>query len=99
MYPTQLFGLREVYESSETQKQKDSKINNKMIHKSSIQIRSMNSLNEGEYPKQTQEGMPENNKRKEDVLNILKEYGVPLKKFLGWCSNDEKQNEHMNKLR
>ena len=42
--------------------------------------------------------MPENNKRKEDVLNILKEYGVPLKKFLGWCSNDEKQNEHTNKL-
>ena len=42
MYPTQLFGLREVYESSETQKQKDSKINNKMIHKSSIQIQSMN---------------------------------------------------------
>ena len=42
MYPTQLFGLREVYESSETKKQKDSKINNKMIHKSSIQIRSMN---------------------------------------------------------
>ena len=42
MYPTQLFGLREVYESSETQKQKDSIINNQMIHKSSIQIRSMN---------------------------------------------------------
>ena len=29
MYPTQLFGLRVVYDSSETQKQKDSKINNK----------------------------------------------------------------------
>ena len=33
MYPTQLFGLRVVYESSETQKQKYSKINNKMTHK------------------------------------------------------------------
>ena len=31
MNPTQLFGLTEVYESSETPKQKDSKINNKMI--------------------------------------------------------------------
>ena len=63
MYPTQLFGLREVYESTETQKQKDSKINNKMIHKSSIQIRSMNSLNEGEYPKLTQgRGCPKKTK-------------------------------------
>ncbi|KAL6310647.1 hypothetical protein AAG906_019318 [Vitis piasezkii] len=43
--PTLLFGLREVYESSETQKQKDSIINNQMIHKSSIQIRSMNWTN------------------------------------------------------
>ncbi|CBI23425.3 unnamed protein product, partial [Vitis vinifera] len=41
----------------------DSKINNKMIHKSSIQIRSMNSLNEGEYPKQTQgRGCPKTTK-------------------------------------
>ena len=45
MYPIQLFRLREVYESSQTKKQKDSKINNKMIHKSSIQIRSMNWTN------------------------------------------------------
>nr|YP_010131725.1 Ycf1 [Vitis labrusca x Vitis vinifera]QPZ94093.1 Ycf1 [Vitis labrusca x Vitis vinifera]UIX22577.1 hypothetical protein RF1 [Vitis labrusca x Vitis vinifera] len=43
--PTLLFGLREVYESSETQKQKDSIINNQMIQKSSIQIRSMNWTN------------------------------------------------------
>nr|YP_010314880.1 hypothetical protein RF1 [Cissus antarctica]UNA64445.1 hypothetical protein RF1 [Cissus antarctica] len=40
-----IFGLREVYESSETQKQKDSIINNQMIHKSSMQIRSMNWTN------------------------------------------------------
>ena len=61
MYPTQLFGLREVYESSETQKQKDSKINNKMIHKSSIKIRSMKGntlkkLKEGDARKQLKEG-------------------------------------------
>ena len=35
---------------------------------------------------------------KSTLFFILKDYGVPLKKFLGWCSNDEKQNEHTNKL-
>nr|QUG56734.1 Ycf1 protein [Tetrastigma hemsleyanum]WCR50513.1 Ycf1 protein [Tetrastigma hemsleyanum] len=41
------FGLTEleVYESSETQKQKDWIIDNQMIHKSSIQLRSMNWTN------------------------------------------------------
>uniref|UniRef100_UPI0031F418F2 hypothetical chloroplast RF1 n=1 Tax=Cissus hastata TaxID=149361 RepID=UPI0031F418F2 len=43
--PTLLFGLREVYESSEIQKQKDSIINNQIIHKSSIPIGSMNWTN------------------------------------------------------
>ena len=50
------------------------------------------------------------NKLKErDARKQLKEGGcpqhtkgigcVPLHKFIGWCSNDEKKNEHMNKLR
>nr|ADD30912.1 putative RF1 protein [Ximenia americana] len=39
--PILLFGLREVYESSETKKGKDSIISNRMIHESSIQNRSM----------------------------------------------------------
>ena len=43
-------------------------------------------------------GMPERTSRKEDILNILKEWGVPLNKFIGRCSSDEKQKEHMNKL-
>nr|YP_010314550.1 hypothetical protein RF1 [Cissus trifoliata]UNA64115.1 hypothetical protein RF1 [Cissus trifoliata] len=43
--PTLLFGLREVYDSSEIQKQKDSIINNQIGHKSSIPIGSMNWTN------------------------------------------------------
>nr|WCH58615.1 hypothetical protein RF1 [Chunia bucklandioides] len=45
--PILLFGLREVYESSETKKEKDLIINNsnRMIHESSIQIRSMDWTN------------------------------------------------------
>ncbi len=45
--PILLFGLREVYESSETKKEKDLIISNsnQMIHESSIQIRSMDWTN------------------------------------------------------
>nr|YP_010994593.1 hypothetical protein RF1 [Disanthus cercidifolius]WOZ13325.1 hypothetical protein RF1 [Disanthus cercidifolius] len=45
--PILLFGLREVYESSETKKEKDLIISNsnRMIHESSSQIRSMNWTN------------------------------------------------------
>nr|ADD30913.1 putative RF1 protein [Berberidopsis corallina] len=43
--PILLFRLREVYESSETQKEKDYIISNRMIHESSIQIRSMDWTN------------------------------------------------------
>nr|YP_010314632.1 hypothetical protein RF1 [Cissus quadrangularis]UNA64197.1 hypothetical protein RF1 [Cissus quadrangularis] len=43
--PTLLFGLREVYESNEIQKQKGLIINNQIIHTSSSPIGSMNSTN------------------------------------------------------
>ena len=36
---------------------------------------------------------------KEDVLNILNEYGIPLNKLIGWRPNYEKPKEHMNRLR
>ena len=43
--------------------------------------------------------MPNKQPRKEDVLNILNEYGIPLNKLIGWRPNYEKQKEHMNRLR
>ena len=46
-----------------------------------------------------QEGDPEKNSRKEDVLNIHKELFIPLNKLIGWCPNYEKPKEYMNKLR
>ena len=43
--------------------------------------------------------MPNKQPRKEDVLNILNEYGIPLNKLIGWRPNYEKPKEHMNRLR
>nr|UNA62968.1 hypothetical protein RF1 [Leea guineensis] len=43
--PTLLFGFRKIYKSSETQKDTDLIMNNRLIHKSYIQIRSMNWTN------------------------------------------------------
>ena len=43
--------------------------------------------------------MPNKQPRKEDILNILNEYGIPLNKLIGWLANYEKPKEHANRLR
>ena len=43
--------------------------------------------------------MPKKQPRKEDVLNILNEYDIPLNKLIGWLANYEKPKEHANRLR
>nr|ADD30919.1 putative RF1 protein [Liquidambar styraciflua] len=55
--PIQLFGLREVYESSETKKEKDLIISNsnRIIHESSIQFRSMDWTNYSLIEKKTKD--------------------------------------------
>ena len=72
-------------------------------------MNTLTTIEKREYLKETQsrgipqtnlgKGMPNKQPRKEDVLNILNEYGIPLNKLIGWLPNYEKPKEHTNRLR
>nr|YP_009939031.1 hypothetical protein RF1 [Turpinia arguta]YP_009975046.1 hypothetical chloroplast RF1 [Turpinia montana]QNK04046.1 hypothetical chloroplast RF1 [Turpinia montana]QNV47265.1 hypothetical protein RF1 [Turpinia arguta] len=83
--PILLLGLKEIYELSETKKEKDSIIrnSNRMIHESSIQIRAMNltnySLTEKKMRDLTDKTITINNKIKKISKDKKKRFLIPEK--------------------